>query len=172
MEDNSGCVVRMRKLESYDPGLIPDRVIVLHCWPRHKTLAEPLSHPPPTSRVHTNNSELPGKLMKCSGRRGGGVERPPTFSVQWTGNQSRWEVGIVATCNSSCIVPQKSGVSIDSYGLLKPDLWSPCIFQSALRFSANEGLELEWSDDSSDSDDEIPRDQVSFDFVVIMLFYN
>lgn len=30
---------------------------------------------------------------------------------------------------------------------------------SALRFSANEGLELEWSDDSSDSDDEIPRDQ-------------
>lgn len=110
--------------------------------------------------------------MKCSGRGGGGVERPPTFSVQWTGNQSRWEVGIVATCNSSCVVPQKLGVSIDSYGLLRPDLWSPCIFQSALRFSANEGLELEWSDDSSDSDDEIPRDQVSFDFVVIMLFYN
>lgn len=30
---------------------------------------------------------------------------------------------------------------------------------SALRYSANEGLELEWSDDSSDSDDEVPRDQ-------------
>ena len=35
------------------------------------------------------------------------------------------------------------------------------VFQSALRLSGNEGLELEYSEDSSDSDDGIPRDQVS-----------